>query len=188
VLDNRLRIESVHAGYRAAAKSKGDGGTPREQSKAYKKAMEAFQDCYYEQVAVRFGLTRIGPRLQRLTRDEWKERKRQAEILAREHARLDDYRATIKARARELVAEKTAAANTTARSRIDGIVMQSHHDIMMLKQEANKRMAILRNRESALRKELEDKDALITAQEARLAQALERLAIYEGGFGPEAGR
>jgi hypothetical protein len=182
---NRLRIASVHAGYRAAAKCEEDGGKPGEQRKAYKEAMEAFQDCYYEQVAVRFGLTRIGPRLQRLTRDEWKERKRQQEILAREHARLDNHLATIKARAREFVAEKTAATNATAQSRIDGILMQSHHDIMMLKQEANKRMAILRDRESALRKELEEKDTLLAAQEERLAHALERLAIYEGGFGPE---
>ena len=60
--------------------------------------------------------------------------------------------------------------------------------MMMLKQEANRRMAILRGREQALRNELEEKDALITAQEERLARALERLTIYEGGFEPEAGR
>jgi len=186
--DNRLRIASVHAGHRAATNCKDAGGAPREQSKAYKEAMKAFQDCYYEEVAVRFGLTRIGPRLQRLTRDEWKERKRQAEVLAREHARLDDHLVTIKKKAREFVAEKTAAADAAAQSTIHGIMTQSHHDIMMLKQEANKRMAILRGREQALRKELGEKDALITAQEERLAHALERLAIYEGGFEPEAGR
>jgi hypothetical protein len=186
--DNRLRIESVHAGHRASAKCKDAGGKPRERSKAYKGAMKAFQDAYHEQVAVRFGLTRIGPRLQRLTHDEWKERKRQAEILAREHSRLDDYLATVKKRAREFVAEKTAAANATAQSRIDGIVMQSHQDIMVLKQDANERMAILRGRQQTLQKQLEEKDALITAQEERLAQVLERLAIYENGFGPETGR
>jgi hypothetical protein len=186
--DNRLRIASVHAGYCAATKCEEAGGKPRDQRAAYEEAMEAFQDCYYAQVAVRFGLTRTGPRLQRLTRDEWKERKRQAEILAREHARLDDHLVTIKKKACEFVAEKTAAANAAAQSKVDGIVMQSHQNITMLKQEANKRMAILRDRESALRKELEEKDALITAQEERLAQALERLAIYEAGFGLEAGR
>lgn len=186
--DNRLRIASVHAGHSASTNCQDAGGTPREQSKAYRQAMKAFQDCYYEGVAVRFGLTRIGPRLQRLTRDEWKERKRQAEILAREHARLDDHLVTIKTKAREFVAKKTAAANAAAQSKVDGIVTQSHHDLMMLKQEANKRMAILRGREKALRGQLEEKDALITAQDERLAQVLERLAIYEGGFGPEAGR
>lgn len=186
--DIRLRITSAHPGHRAAANCKDAGGKPREQSKAYKEAMKAFQDCYYEEVGVRFGLTRIGPRLQRLTRDEWKERKRQAELLAREHARVDDRLATIKQQARKFVAEKTAAADAAAQSKVDGIMTQSHHDITMLKQEANKRMAILRGREQVLRNELEEKDALINAQEERLAQALERLATYEAGFGPEAGR
>jgi hypothetical protein len=186
--DNRLRIESVHAGYRAAAKCKEAGGTPRDQKAAYKEAMKAFQDCYYAQVAVRCGLTRIGPRLQRLTRDEWKERQRQAELLASEHARLDNHLATIKEKAREFVAKKTAAADAAAQSKIDSIVMQSHNEIIMLKQEANKRMAILRGRELALRKKLEQKDALLAAREERLAYALERLAIYEAGLGPEAGR
>jgi hypothetical protein len=186
--DNRLRIESAHAGYRAAANCKAAGGKPREQKKAYKEAMRIFQDSYHEQVAAQFGLTRIGPRRQRLTRGEWRERERQAEILAREHARLDEHLATVKKRAREFVAQKTAAANATAQSSINDIVMQSHQDIIVLKQDANKRVAILRGREQALQKQLEEKDALITAQEERLAQVLERLAIYEGGFGPEAGR
>jgi hypothetical protein len=86
------------------------------------------------------------------------------------------------------VVEKTAAANAAAESKINGIETQSRHDMMMLKQEANRRMAILRGREQALRNELEEKDALITAQEEQLAHALERLAIYESGLGLDAGR
>jgi hypothetical protein len=183
-LDNRLRIASVHAGHRAATNCKDAGGKPREQSKAYMEAMKAFQDCYYNEVAVRFGLTRIGPRLQRLTRDEWKERKRQAEILAREHARVEDRKARIKRQAREFVAATSAAAQT----KVDGIMARSRHDIKILEQETNERMAILLGRQQALRNELEEKDALITAQEEQLARALERLAIYEGGVGPKAGR
>lgn len=100
------------------------------QSKAYKEEMKAFQDCYYEQVAVRCGLTRLGPRLlQRLTRDEWKERRRQAEILAREHARVDDRLAMITRQAHEFVAEKTATANAAAQSEINYIAPQSHRRI-----------------------------------------------------------
>ncbi|HLG82347.1 MAG TPA: hypothetical protein VKY22_15120 [Bradyrhizobium sp.] len=181
--DNRLRIASIHAGYRASSNCKNGGGTPREQSEAYKEAMKAFQDCYYEQVAVRCGLTRIGPRLQRLTRDEWKERKRQAEILAREHARLDDRLATIKRQAREFVAEKIAAANATAQSKIDSIATRSHHDITGLKQEANRRMAILRDKKTALASQLEEKDAVITAQEEQIAQMRELLAQHGIGDG-----
>jgi hypothetical protein len=114
------------------------------------------------------------------------QRKKQAEILAREHARLDDRLATIKRRAHELVAEKSAAANAAAQAKIDAIATRSRHDITMLKQEANKRITMLRDRESALRKALQKKDALITAQEERLAQALERLATYENSLGPGA--
>ncbi|MET4278753.1 MULTISPECIES: hypothetical protein [unclassified Bradyrhizobium] len=185
--DNRLRIASVHAGFRAAANCEDAGGKPREQSKAYKAAMTTFQDRYYEDVGVRFGLIRIGPRLQRLTREEWSERKRQAEILAREHARVDAHLVMIKQKAREFVAERVAAVNAAAQSKVDDVMMQSHHDVTTLKQEANKRMAILLDREQILRDELEDKDALINSQAEQLARALERLAIYEG-VGPAAGR
>jgi hypothetical protein len=183
-LNNRLPIASVHAGHRAAAKCKEIGGKPREQKAAYKEAMKAFQDCYHAQVAVRFGLTRIGPRLQRLTHDEWKERKRQTEILAREHARLDEQLDRIKKKAREFVAEKIAGANAAAQSKVDGIVMQSRNEINRLKKVANSRMTILRDREALLRAKLEEKNALLAASDKLLAQALERLAIYEG---PELG-
>lgn len=180
--DNRLRIASVHAGYSAAAKCEHAGGKPHERKAAYKEAMKAFQDCYHAQVAVRFGLTRIGPRLQRLTRDEWKERKRQAEISAREHARLNEQLSMIKKKAREFVTEKIAAANAAAQLKIDGIVSESHHEIVRLKKEANRRLTSLRDREAQLQKKLEEKMTLLAAREKFLAHALERLSIYEGSL------
>ncbi|MGL5164790.1 MAG: plasmid recombination protein [Afipia sp.] len=73
--DCRLRISSIHPGHRAAEKTAEAGGTGRDQKKAYKEAMAALQDGYYERVSVRFGILRTGPRRQRLTRAEWTEKK-----------------------------------------------------------------------------------------------------------------
>ena len=53
--------------------------------------MARLQDDYYECVSVEFGLLRIGPRLQRLTRGEWKERKRPAEALAQAHTQVKTF-------------------------------------------------------------------------------------------------
>jgi hypothetical protein len=61
-----LQIQSVHPGYEATAASKARGETKREQKQAYKAAMKALQDDYYENVASHCGLTRLGPRRQRL--------------------------------------------------------------------------------------------------------------------------
>ena len=47
-----------------------------------KKAMQAYQDAYYEGVSVHCGHTRLGPRRQRLTRVEWKAQKAHAERVA----------------------------------------------------------------------------------------------------------
>jgi hypothetical protein len=107
-------------------------------------------------------------------------------MLAREHARLDERLAAIKKKALRFVADKAAAAKAAAQSAVDGIVIQSHHDIMILKQETNEYIATMRDLESALRKEIEEKDEVITAQDERLAQALERLAIYEMAMDPNA--
>lgn len=55
-----------------------------------KKAMQAYQDAYYEGVSVHCGHTRLGPRRQRLTRVEWKAQKAHAErVASAESAVLD---------------------------------------------------------------------------------------------------
>ncbi|RED21560.1 hypothetical protein BJ123_1462 [Rhodopseudomonas thermotolerans] len=180
--NKRLHIASIHAGYRAAAECKDAGGSPRDQRTAYEGTMKIFQDCYYKQVAVRFRFTRIGPRLQRLTREQWKERKHQAKILAREYARLDEKRASIERRARDFVATKVAEAEAAAQLKIDSLASQSRQNILMLKQEANRRIAILKGQRLALQDSLEEREALIHKQEEKISHLLDRLANYEGKF------
>ena len=70
-------LEAHHAGLRAKNAVMKDGNA-NIANVAYKKAMKAFQDSYYEQVAKPCGLTRSGPKRRRLTRDDWKEEKRLA--------------------------------------------------------------------------------------------------------------
>jgi hypothetical protein len=176
--NRRLRIESVHAGYRASTECREAGGKPREQKKAYQAAMKAFQDDYHVQVGVRFGLTRVGPRRLRCTRAEWRERQHEAERLAEAYARLEDHYSNIKAKAREYVAEKAAVTDAAAQSKINDVMMQSRHDINELKQEANRRMATLMDKKATLMDQIGEKDAVIAAQEEQIRQMRELLAEH----------
>jgi len=117
--DGRLRIESIHAGYRAANKCEAEGGSPREQKAAFQAEMTRFQDDYYEYVGVRCGLTRLGPGRQRVSREEWKQQQRQAEALARAHRGLEERVSELKARAKAYVWKKTMEANAAAQLKID---------------------------------------------------------------------
>ena len=69
------RFDSVHDGYRAANEAKAQGLKKGAQNGAYKSAMKSWQDELHATCGVKFGLSRIGPRKQRLTRAQWKERK-----------------------------------------------------------------------------------------------------------------
>lgn len=66
--DGRLCIEDVHEGRKAA---KEVGGVKGDQNRAYKAAMRAVQDSYFQAVGVRHGLARLGPGKRRLTREGW---------------------------------------------------------------------------------------------------------------------
>lgn len=69
------RFDSVHDGYRAANEAKAQELKKGAQNGAYKLAMKSWQDELHAACGVKFGLSRIGPRKQRLTRVQWKERK-----------------------------------------------------------------------------------------------------------------
>ena len=69
------RFDSVHDGYRAANEAKANGLKKGPQNTAYKKAMKGWQDELHAACGIKFGLARTGPKRQRLTREQWKERK-----------------------------------------------------------------------------------------------------------------
>lgn len=77
------RFEAIHQGKAAAAEAKREGGLKGAQNQAYKSAMRAYQDEFFETVGIKNGLTRIGPGRRRLTREEWKLEQLQVENAAK---------------------------------------------------------------------------------------------------------
>lgn len=77
------RFEMIHQGKLAAADVKREGGLKGAQNQAYKSAMRAYQDEFFEGVGIKNGLTRIGPGRRRLTREEWKLEQLQVENAAK---------------------------------------------------------------------------------------------------------
>lgn len=69
-------VKPLHQGYAAQAKAKAEGVPAPEQTKAYKGAMQGFQDQYFEAVSERFAMARKGPGRERLGRAEWLEVKK----------------------------------------------------------------------------------------------------------------
>ena len=110
--------------------------------------------------------------------DQARERKRDAEGLAAAYARLENHYSSIEAKARDHVAEKAAATDAAAQSKINDAMMQSRHDITSLKQEANRRMAILQIKNAALMDQLGAKDAVIAAQAEQLTRMQELVARH----------
>jgi len=89
VLPEDLKAFDLHPGVSAKRKEKAlaleagdDGKTANKKGdNAYKKSMREWQDSYYEKVAIRHGLSRLGPKLRRLSKTEWQAEKAQSAAL-----------------------------------------------------------------------------------------------------------
>jgi hypothetical protein len=175
--ENRLlQIQSVHPGYEANAASKARGEeTKREQKRAYKAAMTALQDDYYENVAAHCGLTRLGPRRQRLTRKEWTEQQRQAKSLANARASLTADLDRAKAQAKQVIDDRIAKTRAAAQARVNDVTMQMHQRIEAMKQKAGRRIS----EERAMVVKLESE---LVAKDERLQAALALLEEHGIGF------
>lgn len=87
--DLQMKVTAMHPGHvaKAAVMSAGplDGedskAMNRRGDKAYRAAMRQWQDGYFERVGAPCGLSRLGPARRRLSRDEWRSEKRQADAL-----------------------------------------------------------------------------------------------------------
>jgi hypothetical protein len=169
--ENRLlQIQSVHPGYEANAASKARGETKREQKQAYKAAMKALQDDYYENVAAHCGLTRLGPRRQRLTREEWTEQQRQAKSLASARVSLMADLEKAKAQAKQVIDDRIAKSRAEAQAHVNDVMMQAHQRIEALKQKAGQRIAAEREMVGELERELAVKDEQLQAALALLEE------------------
>ena len=78
------RFDSIHDGYRAANEAKSKGLKKGKQNAAYKGAMSTWQDELHATCGVQFGLSRTGPRRQRLTREQWKEQQKANVLLGKD--------------------------------------------------------------------------------------------------------
>jgi hypothetical protein len=168
--DGLLQIQSVHPGYEATAASKARGETKRDQKQAYKAAMKALQDDYYESVAAHCGLTRLGPRRLRLTREEWKEQQRQAKSLANARASLVADLEKAKAKAKQLIDDRIAKIQAETQARVNDVTMQMHQRIEALKQKAGRRVSQERAIVAKLESELAAKDERLQAALALLEE------------------
>ncbi len=76
------KLEDIHEGYKASKQAKLEGKLKGEQNQAYKAAMRGFQDGFSKKVGIKFGLTRLGPGVRRISRKAWIAEKKQAEFFA----------------------------------------------------------------------------------------------------------
>lgn len=83
------RFDVLHPGKAAAAAAKASGILKKGgQNQAYREAMREFQSDFHKEVSQFHGLTRLGPRVRRRSRAEWKAEQAEAERQARELARI----------------------------------------------------------------------------------------------------
>lgn len=81
--DGGFSMAEIHPGIKARSECVGKGYSKK--ANAYKQAMRGYQDMFYAQVSSKLGMTRLGPRVQRLTRKQWKAQQAQAKALSAKH-------------------------------------------------------------------------------------------------------
>lgn len=124
--DPEMKASRYHPGIMAKeavmTKGKKDGTDKkllrRLGDKAYRDAMRAWQDELYAEVSQFSGLTRLGPKRQRLTREQWHAQQSQARALQQAHEAV---------RAREVILQ---AENADKMSNLD---QQSDHQSALMK-------------------------------------------------------
>jgi len=174
------RFESLHPGQAAAIAVKLDGGLKGDQNKAYKEAMRRFQDDFFENVAVKFGLTRLGPKKRRLTRSEWRKEQQTLKAYAFSAERAEQMKvealalaeeskiAADKAEALKVKADKAMASNSeilkkakketavieqwNKKGKAFGVFLESFKDFLFADDERKKEISDLKKK---LRKEKE---------------------------------
>lgn len=98
---DNFHIRSVHPGY--AAHDSVNSDKKKDKNEAYKNAMRQFQDDYYNAAGRISGLTRIGPKAQRITRKEWRHQQQAALRFSDNAIRLKKADLIIKKQAQDLV-------------------------------------------------------------------------------------
>ncbi len=80
--NSELNIRDIHVGMKARDTVSDKGiGSGKKRRKLYKDAMREFQDRYYSKVGISSGLSRLGPKRQRMTRKEWRDEQNRCDRL-----------------------------------------------------------------------------------------------------------
>jgi hypothetical protein len=187
--DRRLELDRLHPGVGAVKNIVKTGDDSQNQkkvskNKTYKAAMAAMQDDYYDRVSAKFGLTRIGPRLQRLTREQWKEQKRQAAALAKAYADAQVFASNVKAIAKDHIAKKVAQADASAEAKVDEAKVRFHRLATSLKLKAAEDSSALHRQVDDLYAKLAEKEMTINAQAEQLREVYELLDKAGLSLGP----
>lgn len=123
--DPEMRAGRLHPGREAKAAVVAAGAVGEEDGQAlnrradvaYRSAMRAWQDSYWEAVGLPSGLTRLGPARRRLTRAEWQAEQTQAKAVTKAQERVNALKeagADFAARTRARAAEELSRARREA--------------------------------------------------------------------------
>ncbi|WP_208942077.1 plasmid recombination protein [Paracidovorax avenae] len=172
------RFEVLHDGYKAAAEEKRAGELKGRQNAAYIKAMQALQDSFYMSVASKIGLARLGPKVQRLKRGEWKAQKNARRIEAQ--ARRRDKK--IKVRAYREGFDKgygDAAKNANSLGAqiggvLDGLKGGWHAPSKRVEEEKSQLERKIKEQNKRAQRKIIEQEALIKSQEEELRRYKQR--------------
>ncbi|MBK0114498.1 MULTISPECIES: plasmid recombination protein [unclassified Delftia] len=172
------RFEILHDGYKASAEAKRAGKLKGAQNTAYIKAMQTMQDSFYMGVASKTGLARLGPKVQRLTRDEWKAQKNAKRIEAQ--ARRRDKK--IKDKAYQEGFDKgygDAAKNANSLGAqlggvLDGLKGAWHAPSKRVEEEKNQLERKIKEQNRRAQRKMIEQEALIKSQEEELRRYKQR--------------
>lgn len=154
LIDGKMSVENLHPGRQASGKAKREGKKKGEQNRAYIEAMKAFQDRYSE-VASKYGMARIGPKVQRLTRKEWHQQQRASEAILRLNQRAEKLKQAFKnslskagQKLRDLVIQSRKLENDLQQSEVNQLKTQN--------MKLTKQVSILQDTKSQLINEREE--------------------------------
>lgn len=157
---------------------------------AYRAKARELQDHYYEHVSLACGLTRTGPKRERLSRQQWKARKDQARRDAKLHSDIekrverivdaeDDLEKSVSEKAKEL-AEKLALvdqakeeaedAKARAAKRARQVVEAAKEDARQLQQKVREDLAARTSQIEAAKAELEQKRRAFDFEKRRVVK------------------
>ncbi|NSZ85225.1 hypothetical protein G6L97_13725 [Agrobacterium tumefaciens] len=180
--DREMKAAGLHPGLVAKAKIMAAGPRDDEDPKvlnkrgdnAYKAAMRGWQDAYFDAVAVRCGLARIGPGLRRLSRQEWQAEKQQAKALQKTLERALEVREEAKSVISTTKADAAMIRESAARAQAD-----ADHLLAAAKTATN---AALQAQDKALREQRRAKSMMNRVREegARVREAAAHLQRLPG--------